>query len=163
MQQVNGQKDLVEQTDDNLQNLEDLLRLLRNTTSKVDSYERLKAYVLGVKYPNEIYCLYETESDVLNNFDISTYNSLSEANEQEVTEIEEQTGNVGWLHYLLSKSGSGEAAVKYVACDGYDYASHYATSCSLCPYDENGHYHGGFRCGGDCRWTDNECKQGLTE
>ena len=37
----------------------------------------------------------------------------------------------------------------------------FAPSCAQCPYDENGNYHGGFRCSHDCRWDDNECKKGC--
>ena len=35
----------------------------------------------------------------------------------------------------------------------------FASNCSQCPFDRKGNYHGGFRCGGDCQWSDDKCKQ----
>ena len=35
----------------------------------------------------------------------------------------------------------------------------YARNCSHCPFDMDGNYHGGFRCSGDCKWSNNGCKE----
>ena len=35
----------------------------------------------------------------------------------------------------------------------------YAHNCSGCPFDMEGNYHGGFRCSGDCKWSNNGCKE----
>ena len=79
-----------------------------------------------------------------------------------------QTMHVFWVlaASLIINKVYGEEAIPYspenvtkmqsnVSC-GNDL---FASKCSQCPFDKNGYYHGGFRCSGDCKWLDMECKQ----
>ena len=82
---------------------------------------------------------------------------LAETTTEKVTENEESTTTKGLQHDPRNKPEHVTGNVTQVACG----KGLFASSCTQCPYDENGNYHGGFRCGGDCGWNDNECKKGC--
>ena len=72
--------------------------MLRETTSKDEAYRRLIAYVLGVKYPDELYCVNEVDplaiSYILQH---RASHVLADANDNKVREIEQLTEKEGWL------------------------------------------------------------------
>ena len=78
--------------------IQDLLSVLRKTARKIDALHNLEAYVLGVNYPDELFCLYE--SDPLapwNIFYRRFFHVFADANEDEVREIEKLSKNERWL------------------------------------------------------------------
>ena len=78
--------------------IQDLLSVLRKTTSKDEAYQRLRAYVLGVNYPNELFCLYEADPHAPEDvFLRRAFHVLADANDLELREIEELTREEGWL------------------------------------------------------------------
>ena len=82
--------------------IQDLLNVLRKTAMKTDALHILEAYVLGVNYPDELFCLYE--SDPLapwNIFYSRFFHVLKDANEDEVREIEQISRKEGWLKRLF--------------------------------------------------------------
>ena len=78
--------------------IQDLLSVLRKTTSKDEAYKRLTAYVLGANYPNELFCLYEADPHAPEDvFLRRAFHVLADANAIELGEIEELTREEGWL------------------------------------------------------------------
>ena len=79
--------------------------MLRNTTSKGEAFKRFVAYVLGVNYPDELFCLNEIEPQAfVNIIRRRAFYVLGDAKEEERREIEEltfsealQTDSEGWL------------------------------------------------------------------
>ena len=86
--------------------LQDILDVLRETTSKTDALHILAAYVLGVDYPNELFCLYEADPHAPEEvFLWRAFHVLADANDLELREIEELTREEGWLtpHFDISE------------------------------------------------------------
>ena len=86
--------------------IKDLLSVLRETTSKTDALHILAAYVLGVDYPNELFCLYEADPHAPEEvFLWRAFHVLADANDLELREIEELTREEGWLtpHFDISE------------------------------------------------------------
>ena len=95
--QVNGS--FIQHTDQEQPNsMQDLLSVLRKTARKTDALNILEAYVLGVNYPDELFCSYEADPQAPSNaFDRRLFHVFADANEDEVREIEQISGNEGWL------------------------------------------------------------------
>ena len=84
--------------DEQPHSLQYLLSVLRKTTSKDEAYQRLRAFVLGVNYPNELFCLYEADPHAPEDvFLRRAFHVLADANDLELREIEELTREEGWL------------------------------------------------------------------
>ena len=78
--------------------VEDLLEAMRKKTRKTDALHLLEAYVIGVNYPDELFCLYESDPEAPGIiFSLRLFHVLGDANEDEVREIEQISGNEGWL------------------------------------------------------------------
>ena len=56
---------------------------------------------------------------------------------------------------IPNKPGHVKNELENISCGG----DSFARDCWQCPFDKHGNYHGGFRCSGDCKWLNNECKQ----
>ena len=81
-------------------NIRDLLIVLRNTTSKGETKERLTAYVPGVDYPDELFCWYEADPNAPNIiFRRRACHVLADAKKEEIREIEELSG-VFWVQLV---------------------------------------------------------------
>ena len=71
---------------------------LRKTERKADAFLIMVAYVLKVDYPDELFCLFESDSILPSNvYQMRLFHVLDDASENEVIEIEQLTGNEGWL------------------------------------------------------------------
>ena len=72
--------------------------MLRKTTSKDEAYQRLIAYVLGVSYPNELFCLLEIDPQApWHIFSSRVFYVLADAHKEEIREIEQLFRNEEWL------------------------------------------------------------------
>ena len=72
--------------------------MLRRATSKDEAYQRLTAYVLGVEYPDELFCVNEADDKAAwNVFRIRAFHVLADANKEERKEIAGLTRNERWL------------------------------------------------------------------
>ena len=82
--------------------IQDLLNVLRKTAMKTDALHNLEAYVLGVNYPDELFCSYEADPQAPSNaFDRRLFHVFADANEDEVREIEQISRKEGWLKRLF--------------------------------------------------------------
>ena len=99
--QVNSS--FIQHMDDEQPNsIQDLLSVLRKTTRKTDALHNLEAYVLGVNYPDELFCLYESDPQAPSNvFKRRFVHVLKDANVDEVREIEQISRNEEWLKPLF--------------------------------------------------------------
>ena len=78
----------------------ELLSVLRKTTNKAEANLRLKAYVLGVDYPDQLLCLNKANPQAVGNvFLRRAFHVLADASDEEIIEIEQlsRTRNAGWL------------------------------------------------------------------
>ena len=93
MQQVIGQNH-----QENPQSTADILKVLRKAASKGEALNILVAYVLGVDYPDQLFCLNEADPQAVGNvFRRRAFHVLADANKEERRDIEELTRNEGWL------------------------------------------------------------------
>ena len=82
--------------------IQDLLNVLRKAAGKTDALHNLEAYVLGVNYPDELFCLYELDPLApWNIFNSRFIHVFDDASEDEVREIEQRSENEGWLKHLF--------------------------------------------------------------
>ena len=67
--------------------------------------------------------------------------------------------NVNGAEYIKNVQETANKMESNVSCG----SNLYAPNCSQCPFDKRGNYHGGFRCGGDCQWSDDKCQENVIE